>query len=247
MVEKLTPNKIRKLLDAVATDQVRERSQIYFKGGIDAIGVKAANIHVIAKEAGLWCKYNGGLAAALKLAIPLWKKGKLEERVVACEILARFADEFNDSTFRMCDDFVGDLKDWASCDYLSTDIIGAHLDGKPLRRKALLKWAKSRNLWRRRAAAVSLVKWARKGKFLADVWRVAALLMPDKEDMVRKGVGWLLRETARTEPEKVVEFCQKHEDKASRLILRTAAETMPEAWRVKLLGKSKRKSKKAKG
>ena len=76
---------------------------------------------------------------------------------------------------------------------------------------------------------------------MAGVWRVAGPLMSDDDDMVRKGVGWLLREAARTEPEKVVKFCRKHEHHAARLILRTAAETMPREWKEKLLGRAGKK------
>ncbi len=244
MPEKLTRKSIRKLLEALATDENRNSIEKYFKHGIDAIGVKAPDIRPIAREAAKWCRFNGGFAQAMKLAKPLWKRGALEERMVALSLLTAFPEEFDDRTWALCDDWVDDLKDWASCDYLSADIIGAHLDGSPERRKELVKWTRSKNLWRRRAAAVALVKHARKGKYLADVWRVAAPLMPDEEDMVRKGVGWLLREAARTAPGKVVTFCKKHEERAARLILRTAAETMSKSWREKLLGKRKKRGKK---
>lgn len=241
MPGKITPRKIRKLLLALATEENRKSTQRFFKEGIDTLGVKSPDLKPISREAAFWCKDNGGLDEAINLATQLWKKGKFEERGIAVSILRRFEKDFNNSTWRLFTDWIDDIREWASCDNLCAHLIGPHLDGKPSRRKKLLSWTKSKNRWRRRAAAVSLVVHAREGKFLADIFKVAAPLMPDDDDMVQKGVGWLLREAARTAPEKVVKFCKTHEHHASRLILRTAAETMNEKWQQKLLGGRKRK------
>jgi 3-methyladenine DNA glycosylase AlkD len=240
MTEKITPAKIHKLLKALSTEQNRVTSQRFFKEPIDTIGVKSADLKPIAREAAFWCKNNGGIVEAINLATPLWKKGKLEERIVALSIILRFKNDFDSTIWKLADEWVDDLKDWACCDYLSADIISAHLDGYPARRKKILSWTKSKNRWRRRAAAVSFVKYARHGMYLDEAFKVAAPLMPDEDDMVRKGVGWLLREAARTAPDRVVQFCKVHEHHAARLILRTASETMDEKHKKELLGKPKR-------
>jgi len=242
MTEKITPREIRRRLQAVATEKCRISMQRFFKEPVDSIGVRSADIVKIRKDAVKWFKSHGGLKAALKLAIPLWKSSIWEEHAVALGLLMGFEKEFDESTWKLCDKWVDGITDWAGCDFLAADIIGAHLDGHADRRKALVKWAKSKNRWRRRAAAVSLVKHARKGRYMEDVWRVASPLMPDEDDMVRKGVGWLLREAARMSPGEVVAFCRKHEHHANRLILRTASETMSEEWKAKLLGKMKSKA-----
>jgi 3-methyladenine DNA glycosylase AlkD len=231
------PDDIRRRLRAVATEEYRISAQRYFKEEIKIIGVRSADAKLISREAIKWCRKNGGLKAALELAIPLWKSPTWEEHLAACNLIYAFPKEYDDSTWNLCDEWIDDLGDWAACDFLSADIISAHLDDYPNRRKQLLIWTKSPNRWRRRAAAVALVKQARKGKYLDDVWKVASPLMPDKDDMVKKGVGWLLREAARTAPAEVVAFCKKHEHHAARFILRTASETMSDEWKKKLLGK----------
>ncbi len=237
MTEKFTPRKIRGLLRDAACEVYRITTKRYFKSSIDNIGTRMPVVRKIAREAVKWCRHNGGFPSALKLAKPLWKKGKFEEKTIACFLLGAFVDDFDDSTWELCDNWVNDLNDWACCDYLSGNIISPLLNGRSDRRRELLKWTKSKNRWRRRAAAVSLVEHARVGNYLSDVWRIAAPLMPDKDDMARKGVAWLLREAARTAPDKVVNFCKKHEHHAARLILRTATETMPEKWKTELLYK----------
>jgi len=243
LIEKLTTSRIRKMLKAVSSEANRRSTERFFKDYVDAIGVKATDIRPISREVIKWTRVNGGFPQALMLIKPLWKNGKLEERMVACALFYEYRDEFDDSSWRTATSFIRDLHDWASCDYLSADILGAHLYRHPDRRAELVRWTGAGNLWKRRAAAVSLVKYARKGTYLPDVWKVAAPLMPDAEDMVRKGVGWLLREAARTAPEEVVKFIKKHEHRTCRLIMRTAAETMPQKLKEDLLGRKNKKKK----
>ena len=58
----------------------------------------------------------------------------------------------------------------------------------------LKQWTQSDNRWMRRAAAVSLIGPGKHGKFLNDAIEIAALLLTDRDDMVQKGYGWLLKE-----------------------------------------------------
>ncbi len=236
--DKLTTLKIRKMLKAVSSLEVRKSTKRFFKEPIDTMGVKAPDIRTIATEIANWCKENGGIKIAIKLTTPLWKKGVYEERVLACLTLLKFKGDFDDSTWKLFNNWVNDLKDWACCDYLAGELVGAHLDQNPDRRNELDKWALKKGgkyRWRRRAAAVSLVKYARHGKYLNDVFRVADLLIMDDDDMVIKGTAWLMREAAREASARVIKFLKKYPN-APRLVVRTAAETMDEYWSNKLLG-----------
>jgi 3-methyladenine DNA glycosylase AlkD len=53
----------------------------------------------------------------------------------------------------------------------------------------------------------------------------------DEDDVVQKGLGWLLRETAKADPKRTVPFLMKIRKNAPRLVLRTACETLPVATR----------------
>lgn len=54
--------------------------------------------------------------------------------------------------------------------------------------------------------------------------------------MVQKGLGWLLRETAKADPKRTVRYLNKIRVRAPRLVLRTACETLPQQHRSRLLG-----------
>jgi len=79
----------------------------------------------------------------------------------------------------------------------------------------------------RRAAAVSLIVPAKEGKFLKDVFEITDLLLLDKDDMVQKGYGWLLKEASRLHQKEVFDFIVKNKKKMPRTALRYAIELMP--------------------
>jgi 3-methyladenine DNA glycosylase AlkD len=62
----------------------------------------------------------------------------------------------------------------------------------------LKNWAKSQNRWVKRASAVSLIISARKGMFLKDIFEIVDILLLDKDDMVQKGYGWMLKAASET-------------------------------------------------
>ncbi len=87
-------------------------------------------------------------------------------------------------------------------------------------------WARSKNRWRRRAACVALIRGARRRMFGEEISRVSEVLLVDEDDMVRKGLGWLLREHAKADPARAMKFLMKIRARAPRLVLRTACETL---------------------
>jgi len=89
----------------------------------------------------------------------------------------------------------------------------------------------------RRAAAVSLIIPAKKGKFLKEAFEISNLLIADKEDLVRKGYGWLLKEESRTHQNEVFEYVMENKHKMPRTALRYAIELMPKELKIKAMEK----------
>ena len=71
--------------------------------------------------------------------------------------------------------------------------------------------------------------------FLPEITRLSNSLLQDEDDMVQKGLGWLLRETAKADPKHTVPYLMKIRQRAPRLVLRTACETLPKATRARIL------------
>ena len=64
--------------------------------------------------------------------------------------------------------------------------------------------------------------------------------MTDEDGMVQKGLGWLLRETAKYDAKRTVPYLMKIRGRAPRLVLRTACETLPASVRKKILDRPQR-------
>jgi 3-methyladenine DNA glycosylase AlkD len=106
---------------------------------------------------------------------------------------------------------------------------------KPARMARVFEWAKSPDHWHRRAACVALIQGTRQKMFFVQITRLSNLLLSDKDDMVQKGLGWLLRETAKTDPKRTLPYLMKIRDHAPRLVLRTACETLPDNLKQRVL------------
>jgi len=93
--------------------------------------------------------------------------------------------------------------------------------------KKLKIFAVSPNRWMRRAAAVSLIVPARKGLFLSTIFELAEILLTDKDDLVQKGYGWMLKVASQAHEQEVFEFVVNRKDIMPRTALRYAIEKMP--------------------
>jgi 3-methyladenine DNA glycosylase AlkD len=82
---------------------------------------------------------------------------------------------------------------------------------------------------------VALIRGAREQRFFEQIVRLSNQLLNDEDDMVQKGLGWLLRETAKADPKRTVPYLIKIRQNAPRLVLRTACETLPVASRKQVL------------
>jgi 3-methyladenine DNA glycosylase AlkD len=56
---------------------------------------------------------------------------------------------------------------------------------------------------------VALIRGARQRKFFEQIVRLSNQLLNDEDDMVQKGLGWLLRETAKANPARTVPYLRK--------------------------------------
>jgi 3-methyladenine DNA glycosylase AlkD len=74
--------------------------------------------------------------------------------------------------------------------------------------------------------------------FFPQIMKLSDSLLADEDDMVQKGLGWLLRETAKYDPQRTVPYLMKIRGRAPRLVLRTACETLPTATRNRILATS---------
>ena len=175
---------------------------------------------------------------AFALCEELWHSGFLEESFIACHYSYLLHKSYEPSDFQIFEKWVSKyVSNWASCDTLCNHTIGTFVEMYPQYLSDLKKWAKSKNRWLRRAAAVSLIIPAKNGKFLKDIFVIANILLTDKDDIVQKGYGWMLKAASRAHQQEVFDFVMKNKAHMPRIALRYAIEKMPKELKQKAMVK----------
>ncbi|MFZ2082869.1 MAG: DNA alkylation repair protein [Candidatus Sulfotelmatobacter sp.] len=209
--------------------------QWFFKDEIKSHGWYTADLRRAAVRFRREVRKEQGLDFLVEVANQLFSGSVLEEKVAAVFLLEKLDSEFGDREFKLFESWLDRISSWADHDALVHDLIAPMVASKPARAKIVSRWAKSRNRWRRRAACVALIRGARAKMFFPEITKLADSLLSDQDDMVRKGLGWLLRETAKYDARRTVPYLVKIRARAPRLVLRTACETLPAAMRRRIL------------
>ena len=113
---------------------------------------------------------------------------------------------------------------WATTDAICGYLIGPLVLASPSLVPRVVAWSRDRNMWVRRASAVGLIASARKGLALDAVYGVAKRLHGDREDLIQKAVGWMLREAGKTDPVRLEGYLRAHVGVIPRTTFRYAIE-----------------------
>ena len=155
-----------------------------------------------------------------------------EERAVALLILVRQYERGDDADREAIYDLylrkTNRINNWDLVDCSAPQIVGAHLRDRD--RAPLYFLAKSASLWERRIAMLATQHYIRKGDF-RDALAIAALLLDDRQDLIHKAAGWMLREIGNRDREAEERFLRKHAARMPRTMLRYAIEKFPAALR----------------
>jgi len=212
-----------------------EGVQWFFKEEIKSRGWHTAELRKVAVRFRRTILREQGVRFLIQVADQLFKGRVLEEKVFAVFLLEKIVLDFGDAEFRLFESWLDRIGSWADHDGLVHYLIAPMMVSKTSRAQRVFVWARSRNRWRRRAACVALIQGTRKKMFLPKIIRLSNMLLRDEDDMVQKGLGWLLRETVKHNARKAVPYLREIRGDAPRLVLRTACETLPVADRHRIL------------
>ena len=226
---------IRRALKTGGSAEHASGVQWFFKDEIKSHGWYTADLRRAAVGFRREVRKARGLDFLIKVADQLFVGSVLEEKVAAVFLLEKLDAEFRDSEFKLFESWLDRISSWADHDALVHDLIAPMIAAQPVRAKAVFRWAKSADRWHRRAACVALIRGARARLFFPEIRKLSDSLLTDEDDMVQKGLGWLLRETAKFDARRTVPYLMKIRGRAPRLVLRTACETLPPAARKRIL------------
>ncbi|MEO6611367.1 MAG: DNA alkylation repair protein [Chitinophagaceae bacterium] len=225
--EVLTAKKFIQQLKALQSDKELEKIQRYFKSGEGQygagdqfMGVKMGQLFALAKT------FEGMPVAEIE---KLLESPVHEVRAGAISIMDKESrgkkittgrrKEFYELYMRRHDR----VNNWDLVDLGCLHMTGSYLFDKS--RAVLHKLARSKILWERRTAILSTCYFIRKGE-TGDTFLVAGLLLKDKEDLIHKATGWMLRFAGDKNPNELLAFLDKHAAVMPRTLLRYSIEKL---------------------
>jgi len=121
-----------------------------------------------------------------------------EDRLLALFVLVHLFSKGDSGTrvgiYRLYLKNTGCINNWDLVDASAEHIVGPFLCDTD--RRPLYRLARSSSLWERRIAILATFHFIKRGDF-AETLKIARLLLSDKEDLIWKAVGWMLREVGK--------------------------------------------------
>ena len=211
----------------------------YFRGAADLgfYNVGTSAVREMARSIFLAQRDSWSVDEALAFADVLMKDRYLEVKSVGIELVARYRRVLSPRALPTVKRWLarGDSSNWATTDTICGLLIGPLIVSHPKLAAPVAAWAGHRNMWVRRAAAVSLIPSVRKGAALDLAYEVARRLHPDREDLIQKAVGWMLREAGKADPARLERYLRRHGPSIPRTTVRYAIERMPATTRKAVL------------
>jgi 3-methyladenine DNA glycosylase AlkD len=214
-------------LKALQSAEELKKIQRYFKSGEGQygegdqfMGVKMGQLFALAKEfSGMPVKeieklLESPIHEVRAGAISIMDKESRDKKITPERL-----KEFFDLYMRRHDR----VNNWDLVDLGCLYMTGSYLFDKP--HALLYKLAKSKTIWERRTAILSTCYFIRKGD-TTDTFKIAEMLVNDREDLIHKATGWMLRFAGDKEPKKLIAFLDKHAATMPRTLLRYSIEKL---------------------
>jgi len=225
---------IRTKIKNLGNKEVAIISQRFFKTGAGQygegdifIGIRVPVLRSLAKEF---------QDIDLKEVKQLLESSIHEERLLALLILikqfAKGNDEIKNNIYDLYLSKTKYINNWDLIDCSAEHIVGKHLQNK--NRKPLYQLAKSASMWERRISILATFCFIKQQMF-EETLKVSKLLLKDREDLIHKAVGWMLRETGERDIDTEIEFLNQYYRVMPRTMLRYAIEKFPENERQRYL------------
>lgn len=201
----------------------------YAEGDI-LIGVTVPNSRKIAKK-----YFNISLDDTIKLLHSKIHEERLVALFILCEKFKKGNEAEKKNIYKLYLTNTKFINNWDLVDSSAYKIVGEYLLNRD--RSILYKLVKSKLLWDRRIAVIATLAFIKNGQ-LIDTFLLSELLLNDKEDLMHKACGWMMREAGKFDITLVEEFIIKNYFQMPRTMLRYAIEKFPEEKRKSfLLGK----------
>jgi len=201
-----------------------------------ALGVRVPKLRALATD--LKKRHPRVLTEDLIFLVDLAFAGKCREEVLCALfwLTASIKKAPAAPLWAAIDGWIKLIADWEVCDQLATGVAAPLVMENPQRVADLIDWTGSPNPWRRRFTVATAAALNQKGRSnVAETLQICSHLLQEETPIVRKAVGWALREASQKEPRAVFGFLYEKRAEAERSILREGSEKLPDEQRALIL------------
>ena len=227
----------KELLEYAQTEQIEEKFKCFHKTNEGAyaqndefLGITVPNIRKVIKkyytdidlkevEELLHSNYHEYRLASLLILTLKIKKASIIEKENIVELYLNNTEYING---------------WDLVDLSAPYVLGSYLLENPDKINVLYKFANSNSLWKKRISIVSTWTFIKNGGY-EDTLKIAQILLNDKQDLIHKAVGWMLREVGKKDFDVEYKFLVKNYKQMPRTMLRYSIEKFDENLRQKFL------------
>lgn len=207
---------------AAAADPERaEAMSRYMKGRFTFFGIPAPERRAIDRRVLARVGRPSDERALVALVRRSWDRPEREVQYFACDLLRRYASGASPALLGVCRELILATPWWDTVDALATRVVGPLVLAHPRLVAEMDRWAGGEDLWLARAAIIHQLTFGERTDS-ERLFRYALAWADEQDFFIRKGIGWALRQYARTDPAAVIEFVRGHRDRLSGLTRREA-------------------------
>jgi len=168
----------------------------------------------------------------LALVATLWRSEVHELCQIAADLLAARTALLEPGDIEVIEHLLREARTWALVDTLAPSVAGPLVQRYPALEATPDRWAADGDFWMRRAALLTgLLPLRRPGPAFELAWarfaRYADTMLDEREFFIRKAIGWVLREAAKADPDRVAAWLAPRTDRASGVTMREAVKRLP--------------------
>ncbi|MGF1682232.1 DNA alkylation repair protein [Photobacterium minamisatsumaniensis] len=198
--------------------------QAYMKTEQPFYGVKAPARKAIFKQARDHTKIDD-FTEYKRLVLWLWSGENREEQYLSMDVAEYYKAFRTLEAFSIYEEMLNEATHWDTVDKIASNLIGSLVQQHRELESQVVEWRTSENMWLRRASLLVHLKHKEETNVLL-LEETILMLAAEKEFFIRKAIGWVLREYAKTNPEHVREFVLRHDDVLSPLSKKEALKAL---------------------
>jgi 3-methyladenine DNA glycosylase AlkD len=222
-------------LRAAGTAERADKERAYLKSDLEHLGVTVPAIRRITKET---IGEQGPLDHddLVALVTTLWERPVHERRMAGVELLEQHVDLLGPEDLPLLERLLRACRTWAFIDNLAANVIGPLAEADPDALDPVLRrWAIDEDFWLRRTSLLAHLIALRQGRGDWDRFaEFADAMLDEQEFFIRKAIGWILRDTAKTRPDLVTDWLEPRAGRAAGLTIREAVKHLPPEHRARI-------------